>query len=60
MKHCNLCGVDVDTSQNYCPLCYGSLEEKTAKTDEEMFNQSAKRETSKKKILVAKIFLLTV
>ena len=58
MKHCNLCGVDVDTSKNYCPLCYGSLEEKTAKTDLDMFNTEAKPVVSKKKILVAKVFLM--
>lgn len=58
MKHCNLCGVEVDTSQNYCPLCYGTLEEKTPKTDEEMFNVSAKTVISKKKMMVLKVFLL--
>ena len=58
MKHCNLCGVDVDTSKNYCPLCYGSLEEKVPKTGEDMFNTEAKPVINKKKVLVAKIFLM--
>ena len=58
MKHCNLCGVDVDTSKNYCPLCYGTLEEKSKKTDEEMFNTASKPVISRKKSMVLKIFLM--
>ena len=58
MKHCKICGVDVDTFKNYCPLCYGTLEEKCKKNNAEMFDLSSKKTISKTKSLVLKVFLL--
>lgn len=58
MKHCKICGVEVDTFKNYCPLCYGSLEEQTEKNNAEMFDLNSKKQLSKAKSLVVKAFLL--
>ena len=58
MKHCKICDVDVDTFKNYCPLCYGSLEEKSEKNNAEMFDLNSKKQLSKAKSLVVKTFLL--
>ena len=57
MKHCSICKVEVDTSQDYCPLCYNHLAEVEPKTTPEMFVMSKKDAPKSKKIMVAKIFL---
>ena len=33
MKYCKHCNVKVDSSENYCPLCYNYLEELEPETD---------------------------
>lgn len=58
MKHCDICGVDVDTEKEICPLCYNRLEEKSPKVTAEFFQtKKAEKKKSAKKI-VAKIFLI--
>lgn len=57
MKHCSICKVEVDTSQEYCPLCYNHLAEIEPKTTPEMFVMSKKEKPMKAKVMVAKIFL---
>lgn len=58
MKHCDICGVDVDTEKEICPLCYNRLEEKSPKVTAEFFQtKKAEKKKSAKKI-VAKIFFI--
>lgn len=58
MKHCSLCRLEVDTNQEYCPLCYNHLTEISKKETPEMFNLEKPSARQKKRSIVAKVFLL--
>lgn len=58
MKHCSLCRLEVDTNQEYCPLCYNHLTEISKKETPEMFNLEKPSARQKKRLIVAKVFLL--
>ncbi len=58
MKHCEICKVEVDTSNDICPLCYNKLIELEPKTTPELFESKPKEKVKKSKIIVAKIFVL--
>lgn len=58
MKHCDICGVDVDTEQSFCPLCYNGLEEISPKVTTEFFQQKENKKEKKSGVLVAKIFFI--
>lgn len=56
MKHCDLCGVEVDTNKNICPLCYNQLVEISKKQTPELYATDTEKQQKKSKILLAKIF----
>lgn len=60
MKHCSLCGVDVDTSREFCPLCHNDMEDVSEKTEPENFPvySSEKPQTKSAKAFIIKVFLV--
>lgn len=58
MKHCEICKVEVDTHSDICPLCYNKLIQIEEKTTPELFELKPKENTKKKRVMVAKIFML--
>lgn len=63
MKHCNHCNIDVETTENYCPLCYNYFDvtEDNSKTEEvEGFDYYMKRSKTSHSMrsnhFVAKLF----
>lgn len=56
MKHCKYCNVDVDTNENYCPLCYNSLEG-SGKTNEFYLKRTEDDKTHKTNYFLTKLFL---
>lgn len=58
MKHCKYCNVDVSTTENYCPLCYNTLEGENNGTID-FYQKRRENETKHKtRYLIYKIFLL--
>ena len=58
MKHCSLCRLEVDTDKEYCPLCYNHLTEVSKKETPEMFNLEKHEPRKKRRVMVAKVFLI--
>ena len=58
MKHCEICKVEVDTHSEICPLCYNKLVQVDEKTTPELFELKPQEKTKRKRVVVAKIFLL--
>ena len=59
MKHCKYCNVDVDTNENFCPLCYNSLEgESKKKTTEFYLKRTENDKTQKTNFFLYKLFFL--
>jgi len=55
MKHCNNCGVDVNTRENHCPLCFNKIEGENSSTP--MYSTySSKPKTIMKEHKTRKIF----
>ncbi len=61
MKHCKYCKTDVDTANDFCPLCFNHIEE-TDPSYEQFYTPRRKNETlDRKKHFISKLFLfLTV
>ena len=57
MKHCKYCNVNVDTNENYCPLCYNSLEG-SGKTKEFYLKRTEDDKTQKTNYFLSKLFFL--
>ena len=58
MKHCEICKVEVDTYSDICPLCYNKLTQVEEKTTPELFELKPKEKAKRKRVMVAKIFML--
>lgn len=58
MKNCDICGVDVDTEKEFCPLCYNRLEDKSPKVTAEFFQTRSVEKKKNTKKLIAKIFFI--
>lgn len=56
MKHCNHCKVDVDTAENYCPLCYNYFEGGEDPETEYYLKREHAPRTMKSNHFVAKLF----
>ncbi len=57
MKHCKYCNIDVDTSNDFCPLCFNHLEEVNS-SYEQFYTPRLKNETAdRKKHFITKLFL---
>ena len=48
MKHCKYCNIDVDTSNDFCPLCFNHLEEVNS-SYEQFYTPRLKNETADRK-----------
>lgn len=57
MKRCEHCNVDVNTSHNTCPLCFGTLTEVNKKPGTDPFKQKEEIVENKSKIILFKLFL---
>ena len=59
MKHCSLCRVDIDSSNEFCPLCHNAVQEESKKTTPEEFPKFQKQKPiSKKQKIVTKVFII--
>lgn len=59
MKHCNNCNVDVNTSSNYCPLCFNALDDINDNSQPKLLSESQKKPREIiKQHMVRKVFLL--
>lgn len=59
MKHCNTCNVDVNTDNNYCPLCFNNLDETDRSAEPKLLDVSKEKPTLITKThMVRKVFLL--
>ena len=60
MKHCSICDVDVDSKNEFCPLCHNALDDVSEKETPEMFPEYKEKlsKKSKAKTVIIKVFLI--
>lgn len=57
MKHCKYCHIEVDTNNDFCPLCFNHLSETDSSFDQLYSKRFTNETTDRKKLFISKLFL---